>query len=86
MIDIAKDIESIKNGQMDRENNVLKNAPHCLNHLTADQWDHPYTRAKAVYPSEWVREHKFWVPVGRVDNAFGDRNLVCSCPSVDTYK
>ncbi|MCB0365446.1 MAG: aminomethyl-transferring glycine dehydrogenase [Bdellovibrionaceae bacterium] len=85
MMQIREEIRQIEEGKGDREDNPLKNAPHSIDHLTADKWDHPYTRQEAVYPLEWVREHKFWTPVSRVDNAFGDRNLVCSCPSVGSY-
>lgn len=85
MIDIAKDINEIKEGHQDKEDNVLRNAPHCLNHLTSDEWNHPYSRTKATYPLKWVHHHKFWPAVGRVDNAFGDRNVVCACPPVADY-
>jgi len=63
----------------DREDNVLKNAPHTQEEVVADSWKHPYGREKAAYPLEWVRENKFWLNVGRVDDAWGDRNLFCSC-------
>ena len=85
MIDIARDIDLIKKGEVDKDNNVLKNAPHSLNHMTASHWNHPYSREKAIYPVSWVKDHKFWPQVGRVDNAYGDRNLVCSCPTVESY-
>lgn len=79
MIEIRQEIREIEEGKADRENNVLKNAPHCYTHLLADNWPHPYSREKAAFPLSWIKERKFWVPVGRVDNAFGDKNLVCSC-------
>lgn len=85
MISIRNEIKEIESGKADKQNNLLKNAPHSLNHLVNDKWDYPYGRQKAFYPKPWVKEHKFWVPVGRVDNAYGDRNLVCSCPSVEEY-
>lgn len=85
MIQIREEIKAIEKGQMDRENNLLKNSPHSIDHLTGDEWNHPYTRQQAVYPLPWVKQHKFWTPVSRVDNAYGDRNLVCNCPSVDDY-
>lgn len=85
MIDIANDVQEIASGQQDTENNVLTNAPHCLNHLTGDEWNHPYSRSKACYPLNWVHEHKFWPAVGRVDNAYGDRNLICSCAPLTDY-
>jgi glycine dehydrogenase len=65
--------------------NVLKNAPHTAAMVTADEWSHSYTRSEAAYPAPWTREHKFWPPVRRVDNAYGDRNLVCACPPVEGY-
>jgi glycine dehydrogenase len=79
MISIRKEIKEVEAGQADTENNVLKNAPHCLAHVTADKWDHSYSREKAAYPLPSLKRKKFWSPVGRVDNVFGDRNLVCSC-------
>jgi glycine dehydrogenase len=85
MIQIRKEISEIEDGSADKEDNVLKNAPHCYTHLLSDKWPHKYGREKAAFPLQWVREHKFWVPVGRVDNVYGDRNLVCACPPVDSY-
>jgi glycine dehydrogenase len=86
LIQIREEIREIESGQADKLNNVLKNAPHSMSHVTADKWDHPYTREKAAYPLAWVRQHKFWPSVSRVDNVYGDRNLVCSCPPMDpTY-
>jgi len=85
MVQIRKEIAEIEAGRMDRENNVLKNAPHCYTHLLGNEWNHPYTREQAAFPLPWVRERKFWVPVGRVDNAYGDKNLVCSCLPLEAY-
>lgn len=85
MIAIREEIREIENGKADRENNVLKNAPHSLKHVTDDKWEHPYSREKAAYPLHWVRERKFWPTVSRVDNVFGDRNLVCSCPPMSAF-
>jgi glycine dehydrogenase len=85
MIQIRAEIRAVEDGQADRENNVLKNAPHCYTHLLSDKWDHPYGREAAAFPLPWVRERKFWVSVGRVDNAYGDKNLVCSCLPVEEY-
>ena len=85
MIEIKKEIEEIKSGAACREDNVLKNAPHSLHHCTKDQWPHSYSRNKAAYPLPWVKERKFWPPVRRVDNSFGDRNFTCSCPPVESY-
>jgi glycine dehydrogenase len=85
MIQIREEIAEIESGKADRENNVLKNAPHSYTHLLSDKWDHPYGREKAAFPLPWVRERKFWVSVGRLDNVYGDKNLVCACPPVDSY-
>ncbi|WP_300487450.1 aminomethyl-transferring glycine dehydrogenase [Flavobacterium sp.] len=82
MISIRKEIE---NATADDTNNVLKNAPHTLAMLTADRWDFPYTREKAAYPLEYIAENKFWPSVRRVDDAYGDRNLVCSCAPIEAY-
>ena len=68
-----------------RERNPLKNAPHTAESLISDDWDEPYTRETATYPLPWVRERKFCPAVGRVDNVYGDRNLVCACPSLESY-
>lgn len=86
LISIREEIKEIEEGKIDKENNVLKNAPHSISKMTSSEWDHPYSREQAAFPREWVRTRKFWVPVGRVDNAYGDRNLVCSCPTMDDYK
>lgn len=85
MIQIRAEIKAIEDGRADKANNVLKNAPHAYTHLLANEWPHPYTREQAAFPLPWVRERKFWVSVGRVDNAHGDKNLVCSCLPVDAY-
>ncbi len=85
MIAIHDEIQAIETGQADPRNNLLKNAPHTAEVLTADQWNHPYTREQAAYPVRSLREHKFWTPVGRIDNVYGDRNPVCSCVGMDAY-
>ena len=85
MIAIGEEIREIETGAADPQDNVLKNAPHSVFHLLAEDWPHPYSREKAAFPREWVRQRKFWVPVGRVDNAYGDRNLVCTCAPVSAY-
>ena len=85
MIGIHAEIQAIESGQADRQNNLLKNAPHTADVLTADKWDRPYSREQAGYPAKWLREHKFWPAVGRIDNVFGDRNLVCSCAGMENY-
>ena len=86
MIEIRKEIKKIEAGQLDRKDNMLKNAPHTAMHVTADNWNHPYTRSEAAYPLKSLRENKYWSPVGRVDNVYGDRNLVCSCPPMEEFK
>ena len=83
LIRIREEIRTIESGQSDRNDNVLKNAPHTIAALTTDAWNHPYSRELAGFPAGWLRDHKFWPSVGRIDNPFGDRNLVCSCPPVD---
>ncbi|MBA3881424.1 MAG: aminomethyl-transferring glycine dehydrogenase [Chthoniobacterales bacterium] len=79
MISIRGEIQEIVSGAADRQNNLLKHAPHTARHATADVWDRPYPRERAVYPAPWLRDAKFWPPVGRIDNVYGDRNLFCSC-------
>lgn len=85
MIQIRAEIAEIEKGQADKEDNVLKNAPHSYAHLLSENWKHPYSREKAAFPLPWVRERKFWVSVGRVDNAYGDKNLVCACLPLEAY-
>jgi len=85
MIAIRKEIESIEKGVIAKENNMLVNAPHTTAELTADTWNYPYTRQQAAFPLPYVRENKFWPSVKRIDNAYGDRNLVCTCPDVESY-
>ena len=85
MISIREEIRAIEEGEADREDNVLKNAPHSLHAVTGDDWTHPYTRAAAAYPADWLKERKFWPSVGRIDNPYGDRNLVCSCEGMESY-
>jgi glycine dehydrogenase len=85
MIAIREEIAEIEKGNVDAQNNVLKNAPHTAESLMVDEWNRPYTRAQAAYPTAWTREHKFWPAVGRIDNAFGDRNFVCSCLPIEAY-
>ena len=82
MIAIRAEIAAVQAGEMDRENNPFKNAPHPISVLMSEQWDRPYSREEAAYPLAWLRASKFWPPVARIDNPYGDRNLVCTCPSV----
>ncbi|WP_019499546.1 aminomethyl-transferring glycine dehydrogenase [Pseudanabaena sp. PCC 6802] len=85
MIAIRAEIAAIESGQADRQDNLLKNAPHTAEALLQDEWTHPYTRTSAAYPAIWSKEHKFWPSVGRIDNAFGDRHFVCSCLPIAEY-
>ena len=85
LLQIRKEIDEIATGEADKENNVLRNAPHTNAVATADLWEFPYSREKAVFPLPFVREYKFWATVGRVNNAAGDRNLVCTCPPMEDY-
>jgi glycine dehydrogenase len=86
LISIRSEIHEIESGNADRQNNVLKNAPHTAGTVMSDEWRYPYSREKAAYPVPWLRKHKFWPSVGRVNNAYGDRNLVCSCPPISEYE
>jgi glycine dehydrogenase len=85
LVEIRNEIQEIEDGKADKENNVLKNAPHTAAVVTADNWNKPYSRQKAAYPLAFVKESKFWPSVSRVDNAYGDRNLVCSCLPIEEY-
>jgi glycine dehydrogenase len=85
LIAIRGEIREIETGEADRDNNLLKNAPHPLADLLAETWDRPYARERAGFPTAATREHKVWPPIGRIDAAFGDRNLVCTCPPVEAY-
>jgi glycine dehydrogenase len=85
LLSIKEEIDEIDEGKYSTEDNVLKNSPHTLQEVIADQWKHSYSREKAAYPLTFTKEIKFWPTVGRIDNAFGDRNLVCSCIPVEEY-
>ena len=86
MLAIYQEAEAIANEEIDPEDNPLKNAPHTAESIICGEWSHPYTREQAAYPAPWTKEHKFWTPVGRINNAYGDRNLVCSCVGMDAYR
>lgn len=86
LISIREEIKEIESGKADRVNNVLKNAPHTSEVALSDNWDKPYSRQKAVYPLKWIKDNKFWPSVSRIDNAYGDRNLVCSCLPLEEYE
>ncbi|MFN0012591.1 MAG: aminomethyl-transferring glycine dehydrogenase [Phycisphaerales bacterium] len=85
LIAIRAEIAQIEAGALDRADNPLKNAPHTMGMIGSDDWKHPYTRQQAAWPAAWLRDAKFWPHVGRVDNPYGDRNLVCTCPPMSTY-
>ncbi|HXC25813.1 MAG TPA: glycine dehydrogenase (aminomethyl-transferring), partial [Gemmatimonadaceae bacterium] len=85
MLAIREEIRAIETGAADAQDNVLKNAPHPLFRITADAWTHPYTRQQAAFPAPWIHDAKFWPAVGRVESAYGDRHLICSCPPIDSY-
>ena len=86
MKSIWKEIEEVKNGTADRTDNLLHNAPHTAHVITANTWNHPYERERAAFPLLWIRENKFWPSVGRVDDGYGDRNLICTCAPIDEYR
>lgn len=86
MIAIRKEIAEVEGALVDKQDNVLKMAPHTAAELTADEWNHSYSRSKAAYPMPGLKENKFWTSVGRVDNAYGDRNLICTCPPLEEYE
>jgi glycine dehydrogenase len=85
LVAIREEIREIERGEADREDNLLKRAPHPLQQLAGDRWDRPYARERAAFPSAATRVHKVWPSVARIDSAYGDRNLVCSCPPIEMY-
>jgi glycine dehydrogenase len=85
MIAIHGEMQAVVNGESDKVNNPLKNAPHTAKVVCADEWDHPYSRELAAFPAPWTRSSKFWPAVGRVDNVYGDRNLICSCIGMEAF-
>jgi glycine cleavage system P protein (glycine dehydrogenase) len=86
LISILAEIAEVQTGVADAEDNVLKNAPHTAQAIISDDWDHAYSREQAAYPAPWTRDHKFWPTVRRVNNAHGDRNLICACPPIEAYE
>ena len=86
MISIYNEIQDIKDGKADIQDNVLKNAPHTATHVCGDDWPHAYARSKAAYPLKWIEDNKFWPASARVDDAYGDRNLMCSCVPIEAYR
>jgi glycine dehydrogenase len=86
MLTIYQEVKAIADGSIDPEDNPLKNAPHTAESIICGDWSHPYSREQAAYPAPWTKEHKFWTTVGRINNAYGDRNLICSCTGMAAYK
>ena len=86
LINIKNEIDMIKIGKFDKVDNPIKNAPHTDTELASDEWDHKYTRQQAAYPAKFLKKNKFWPPVARVDNVYGDKNIFCTCPSMDEFK
>ena len=85
LIAIRKEIAEVEEGRFPRDNNPLKHAPHTIETLAQSEWPHPYSREQAAFPAPWLHEHKFWPAVSRIDSAYGDRNLLCTCPPMDAY-
>ena len=83
---IKQEIDKIQSGKYDKIDNPLKNAPHTHIELSSNKWEHKYEREEAAYPSEFLKTVKYWPPVARVDNVYGDKNLFCTCPSIDEYE
>jgi len=86
LVAIREEIRAVEEGRADAQDNPLKNAPHTVAMVTAEDWAHPYSREQAAYPAPWVRERKFWPPVARIDNVWGDRHVVCTCPPMESYE
>ncbi len=86
MIAVHGEIARVESGALDREDNPLRNAPHTLEDVVNDSWAHAYSREEAAFPSAATRENKYWPPVGRIDQVYGDRNFVCACPPLDAYR
>jgi len=86
IIDIHKDITEIADGKLTADESVLRHAPHTSDVLISDSWDRKYSRTKAAFPLPWVKESKYWPPVSRINDAYGDRNLVCSCEPIESYR
>ena len=86
LLSIKDEINKISSGQFEKKDNPMINAPHTYLELSSDEWKHSYSREEAAFPKKYLKDYKYWAPVARVDNVYGDRNLVCSCPSLDSYK
>ena len=86
LIAIRHEIQAVVDGTADAKDNVLKNAPHTAEAIASDEWTHPYSRQQAAFPLPWVRSRKVWPAVSRIDNPYGDRNLICACPPIEAYE
>ena len=86
MISIHKEIEKVRNGKYDQDDNPIKNAPHTIEEISSDNWTHAYSRTEAAFPHSYLYNNKYWAPVARIDNVYGDRNLFCVCPPVEEYE
>ncbi len=80
------EIKDVEEGKVDKKDNVLKRAPHTQQNICGDDWNRPYSRQQAAFPAAWVHHAKFWPSIGRVNNTYGDRNLVCTCEPVSSYE
>jgi glycine dehydrogenase len=85
MTSIRAEIKAVEEGRMPKDDNPLKHAPHTAGAIASSDWGHPYPRDEAAFPASWTRERKYWPPVGRINNAAGDRHLVCTCPPIESY-
>ncbi|MGZ5255269.1 MAG: aminomethyl-transferring glycine dehydrogenase, partial [Flavitalea sp.] len=85
MISIYEEIKAIEEGKADKTDNVMKNAPHTLEQICTDEWNHKYTRKEAAFPLAYVAKNKFWPTVSRINNTYGDRNLICTCEPLEAY-
>jgi glycine dehydrogenase len=85
LIAIREEIRAVEEGKLKAAESPLKHAPHTAEAVTADEWNRPYSRQQAAFPAPWLRERKFWPAVARIDQVYGDRNLVCTCPDTSTY-
>ena len=86
MVSIHEEIEKVRNGKYDRDDNPIKNAPHTIEEIASDNWTHSYSRTEGAFPHSYLYNNKYWAPVARIDNVYGDRNLFCVCPPIEEYE
>ena len=86
MISIRAEIKEVEEGKVSAAESALRLSPHTARTVTAQEWDRSYTREQAAYPAPWLKEHKYWPPVGRIDNVYGDRNLFCACAPIESFE